>query len=623
MPQFTFCPQCNTRYDTAGMAAGKRLRCRNCKAIFSVQDDSAGAPTIGLPATDNAVEETVVPAPGGQHRSQTAETGATPAIAALTDASGEEKYAVEDEIARGGMGLILKALDRDIRRPVAMKVMLDEADENKRARFVEEAQVTGQLEHPNIMPIHELGLDAQGRLFFTMKLVQGRSLEEVLKGLKKHDAAAEREYSLGRLLTAFVSVCNAMALAHAKGVVHRDLKPANIMLGDYGEVLVMDWGLAKPGAARSAGVSPASVAGGTPAVREARDTELGNIVQSLRAETGGSQTVDGTLMGTPHYMPPEQAEGNIEEIDARSDIYSLGAILYELLTLQTPCAGETTLVLLANVSQGKIQPPHERAPERNIPPELAAVAMKALARRKEDRYQRVEDLRRDVELFLEGRAVSAKEDSMWEAIVKLVKRNQAASVTAGVAAALLLVVGGVSYWVNYEARTRAEEQRARAEASERQARQALADLQAEQLQRRQAEAARRAEQKKSVPAFLGAARTALTQMKYDDALAYLRAALDFDPENAEALLLESQLLICLQDYAGAVTELGKYLALRPDDADARKLAELAAKATPGDLTFAPAFAEVFSHQKAHYFAANLSQDTNKLLAAYKQRLDEA
>ena len=153
MPQFTFCPQCNARYDTSGMPAGKRLRCRTCKAIFSVPDDSASTPAIGAPAAEDGAYDMVEPSPGNQESTGSvaelnggAATGQEkPVIEALSDASGEEKYAVEDEIARGGMGLVLRAVDRDIRRPVAMKVMLDEADEHNRARFVEEAQVTGQL----------------------------------------------------------------------------------------------------------------------------------------------------------------------------------------------------------------------------------------------------------------------------------------------------------------------------------------------------------------------------------------------------------------------------------------------------------------------------------------------
>ena len=148
-------------------------------------------------------------------------------------------------MARGGMGAVLRAVDCDIRREVAVKYLLDQANARKKIRFVEEAQITGQLEHPNIVPIHELGVDARKRLFFSMKMVKGRSLAQVLETLRNGAAEATREYTLGRLLNIFVNVCNALAYAHSRGVVHRDLKPANIMVGDFGEVYVMDWGLAK------------------------------------------------------------------------------------------------------------------------------------------------------------------------------------------------------------------------------------------------------------------------------------------------------------------------------------------------------------------------------------------
>src|SRR5262249_43741407 len=147
-----------------------------------------------------------------------------------------QRYVLEGEIGRGGMGAVLRAVDCDIRREVAVKYLLDQADAGKKLRFVEEAQITGQMEHPNIVPIHELGVDGKGRLFFTMKMVQGRSLAQVLTDLRDVPRIYEKEWPLGRLLSVLVNVCHALAYAHARGVVHRDLKPANIMVGDFGEV---------------------------------------------------------------------------------------------------------------------------------------------------------------------------------------------------------------------------------------------------------------------------------------------------------------------------------------------------------------------------------------------------
>ncbi|MCY3019351.1 MAG: protein kinase [Planctomycetota bacterium] len=670
MPDFSFCPQCNIKYRTAGMPAFKRLRCKKCQGIFVVPEDSAEQSLAAAPekkpdaAQPDKDAEHAIPAAIGDSSvlgranfkgGVTLDGSPLPAVddgsasqdtmeglprpverkieAAIKPSATDEKYIVEGEIARGGMGVILKAADRDIRRPVAMKVMLDAKSPKDKARFVEEAQVTGQLEHPNIVPIHELGIDAEGRLFFTMKLVKGKSLGDVLKALKKNDPKAEQDYPLGRLLNAFINICNAMAFAHAKGVVHRDLKPANIMLGDYGEVLVMDWGLAKvvahfaklrnePGdkavkpehnLAKCATDQPPiassqqSVAGsGT----DSRDEQLRRVVSSVRDEAGGQLTMDGTIIGTPHYMPPEQADGKIEEIDARSDIYSLGAMLYEILTLTTPCDGKGIFALIKNVSEGNITPPDQRAPKRNIPKELSAITMKALARRKEDRYQRVEDLRRDIELFIEGRAVSAKEDTFAESVVKLVKRNKTASVVGGLAAAVLLVVLSGSAWINYQARQRAER-------GEMQAQENLAAFTAEQARRRDI-------QKGSAPAFVAAAGDAIERRNWDSALLNADAAIAYDPDLADAHFVRGEALIAKKDYKSARAALADALGCKPGGQDARELQTACEKALRGDeQQSSAAFGAVFMRRKEFTLAESHLRTFEGLVKEYNQRLKKA
>jgi serine/threonine protein kinase len=242
------------------------------------------------------------------------------------------RYGDEQEIARGGMGAILRVHDHDLHRELAMKVMLEELggaepDSSEatrlRARFLEEAQVTGQLDHPGIVPVHELGLDAQGRLYFTMKLVRGRDLRAVYEQLRK----GEDGWNLPRALGVLLRVCEAMAFAHDKGVIHRDLKPANIMVGRFGEVYVMDWGLAR--------------VLGSSASHDRRPDASESRVVSARQETARSgdsslATLDGDIVGTPAYMSPEQALGRIEELGPRSDVYSLGAMLYELIAGHMP-----------------------------------------------------------------------------------------------------------------------------------------------------------------------------------------------------------------------------------------------------------------------------------------------
>ncbi|MCY3022216.1 MAG: tetratricopeptide repeat protein [Planctomycetota bacterium] len=493
MAEVTPCPRCHARYRTDNAHPGKRLRCTKCGTVFSVPEETVlGAPPrpgppetikappaprregevgrVANPPHDACVGDTLRATPG---RAPLAKPASAEQL--LTETQSYKRYTAAQEIARGGMGAIMCVRDADIRREVAMKVMLDDQDQRRRARFVEEAQVTGQLEHPNIVPVHELGRDEEGRPFFTMKLVKGRSLADVLERLRAGDASAGKEYTLGRLLNVLIGVCHAVGFAHSKGVVHRDLKPDNVMLGGFGEVLVMDWGLAKLGVAKPRASALAHIPeaegsaqgtlgaeDGTPSPRAAADSELEDLVQSFRRESGSDVTQDGTVAGTPAYMPPEQARGDIAQVDHRSDIYSLGAILYEILTLSPPVEGRGALQILRKVVAGEIEAPEACAPQRAIPKELSAIAMKALATEKPDRYQAVEAFRRDIELYLEGRAVSARADTFAEATVKLIKRNKGASIATAVALVALLS-GGL--W--YNARLRQARDRAETELQER------------------------------------------------------------------------------------------------------------------------------------------------------------
>lgn len=539
----------------------------------------------------------------------------------LASPTPESRYSVREEIARGGMGAILRVSERAIRRDVAMKVMLEDSGEEARARFLEEAQVTGQLEHPNIIPVHELGTDTEGRLYFTMKLVKGRSLAQALK-----ERGSDPGPGFSRLLNVFVNVCNALAFSHSRGVVHRDLKPANIMLGDFGEVLVMDWGLAKIGAARrSTGRFTASEAGSP-----AADERLAEGIRSLREESGGSQTLDGAVMGTPHYMPPEQAAGDLGRINERSDIYSLGAILYEILTRHPPVEGKTLQEVLRKAAEGSILPPAARAPGCTVPPELSAIAMKALAKNPDDRYARVEDLRRDVELHLEGRAVSAKQDTALEALVKLVRRNKGASLATTVAAVVLLGVVAASYGINLRARRQAEanaiaaeSERSRADAERRKAERALTDFKSEEARRIGGEQARTLERRKSAPLFLASGQKAILAKDYDGALLQLEVAATYDPGLPEPPLLRAQILATRQNYPAAARELEAYLRLVPADADAGALLELCRQAgTERAAEVSALVAEVLKRQRAYALAEDLVQSSAAQLDLQRRRLHE-
>jgi len=444
------CPKCGRRIECAPDAGP--VECPQCGAVLRPADLASalghspqplGKPTLAGSADDRAV---TLPAATSDASTLTG-PAAEPSVEEALRAAGAEggRYVEQGIIGRGGMGEVALCVERNLRREVAMKRLLEEAagDPGRRARFVEEAQVTGQLQHPNIVPVYELEKTAEGTIYFTMKPVRGRSLADILASLRPlppgegarrsptpvgrrragEGAANAPPHSLSDLLAIFLKVCDGVAFAHSRGVVHRDLKPSNIMVGDYGEVLVMDWGLAK--------------------IVGREDIRAADLVTSDRAESTPELTLDGTAMGTPAYMPPEQATGELDKIDHRSDIYALGAILYELLTLEKPVEGETPLVVLANAAHGSIVPPEQRTPGRAIPRELSAIAMKCLHKLRSRRYQSVTDLQRDITLYLEGRSVTAAPDTFAQAAVKLVKRNKAVSVSVAAAAAIIIALTAV------------------------------------------------------------------------------------------------------------------------------------------------------------------------------------
>jgi serine/threonine protein kinase len=523
-----------------------------------------------------------------------------------------QRYIIEGEIARGGMGAVLRAVDQDIHREVAVKFLLDQNDAVKIARFVEEAQITGQLEHPNIVPIHELGIDAEQRLFFSMKMVRGRSLAQVLDELRGErgvpKAQSEKEWPLARLLNIFVGVCNALAYAHSRDVVHRDLKPANIMVGDFGEVYVMDWGLAKV-VARDGSPPPADAGLEVPPAIPAVGLEpalAGKVVTNRQGEADLTQ--EGAILGTPVYMAPEQALGQTDAIDQRSDIYALGAILYEILTLLTPVEKDGDfLSVLVRVAQGDILPPEERLRRcrrergagsvrtRVIPRELSAIAMKAMAKEKAARYATVESLRRDIERFQEGRSVSAKDDTKWEMLCKLVKRHKGFSV--GVAMSLFVLL--CSLWLLASAWLETKRTYAAYQTEQ------------DEKQRRTREA---------VPAFVAAARMLGEKHQLGEALVQVNVAIEYDPDYPPAHLLKGQVLIAQKNFAEASAALNRYAALQPDDRDANDLLRLCRQANPEDGERLLALSDVLLRQNALGLSDCLMLDVSKLIRSGEKQL---
>lgn len=351
-------------------------------------------------------------------------------MASSQSAEKSEKYEVKKELGRGGMGAVYLARDRELEREVAMKVVLDGSADPTHARFMEEARITGQLEHPNIIPVHELGTQGLDP-FFTMKFVRGQSL----KALIDDHGQGRTEVSLQRYLSIFMKILDGVSFAHANKVLHRDLKPENIMLGEHGEVLVMDWGLAK---AIDLEAAKNNTQGDEP--RKKR-------IKSLREQDGedSAWTMDGDISGTPNYMSPEQADGLTAELGPGSDIFSLGAILYEMLTLKKAFPGGA-IQAINKVLKGKFEDPQKAAGGRFIPPELAAVVKKAMAPKVAQRYLSIQEFQQDIEHYMSGRAVSARKDPVFTALFKWMKRNPTLTVLALVVLPLSLFLLGYVFF---------------------------------------------------------------------------------------------------------------------------------------------------------------------------------
>ena len=354
-----------------------------------------------------------------------------------------KKYKVLGTIGRGGMGVVLQARDLRIVRNVAMKVIKTSSQFSREnvLRFVDEAQLTGQLQHPNIIPVYDLGLDDYGEVFYTMKYVKGTTLDQVLRRIREREEDAIKKYPLATLLTVFQKICDGVAYAHSMGVVHRDLKPDNVMIGEYGEVLVMDWGLGK------------KMAGGM------HDEHLGDTVPQMPpSDLRGFETLNGLIVGTPPYISPEAARGDLDQIDSRSDIHVLGSILYAILTLRPPFPGKEFGELIEQIVSGQIVHPTSfsqpinplrqsdppppgpdgvncvlsHLPGRRVPEGLAAIVMKAMATEQALRYQTVAELQADILSWQGGFAPKAERAGIGRQMILWAGRHKGNVVLFGI-----------------------------------------------------------------------------------------------------------------------------------------------------------------------------------------------
>jgi serine/threonine-protein kinase len=314
--------------------------------------------------------------------------------------NGFMRYRDFQPLTQGGEAILRTCVDENLGRTVVMKTLQPQFQnlETYQKRFLREARVTAQIPHPATIPVYELSRDSEGNAYFTMKKLRGRDLSDILDKISEGDKATIEKYPLDSLLNVLIHCSQCLAFAHNQKVVHRDMKPANIMIGDYGEIMVLDWGLAK--------------------VWDMEDDEdVDRLIRSGQQAMSGRLTGRGDVQGTPFYMSPEQAV-ETGDVDERTDIYNMGIILFEVLTGESYMSGRNFKEIKRKLQEDPVREPRAVAPLKRIPAELNAICMKALQRSVTDRYQKMSEFSEDLRAALLGNPVSVYHEPIWGRILK-------------------------------------------------------------------------------------------------------------------------------------------------------------------------------------------------------------